>query len=355
VPKGKVPCVLLLGADALLGSARRSPFASFCLKCSMRPLTRSVSHRPGFTIVELVVVVGVVAVGLALALPGVQHAREEARLAKCKDNLKQLAVALHSYHDTHDRFPYSSSYSVTGSHQPGAGHTWNEFLFPYMGLSAVYLKIDFRAPNNTGSNAKLLEGLKLPWQCCPANEYSTKMRGKIGNAFFGLEFDSQGEFYAPCTGTQGGGGLTGYDCQALGLKAGSYCYTEGSEWDSPAPAANPGMFGGRNSFSATLKDVTDGAASTFMLGERRAELLGHSGAFSVNFPGAPTVMKLNSKLLNQADVADWGHNWGFSSQHDGGAHFLMVDGKVRFINDAIDYEIYCRFSDKADGHKVKDF
>jgi prepilin-type processing-associated H-X9-DG protein len=115
------------------------------------------------------------------------------------------------------------------------------------------------------------------------------------------------------------------------------------------------MFGGRNSFSATLKDVSDGTASTLMLGERRAELLGYSGAFSVNFPGAPTVMKLNSKLLNPNDGGDYGHNWGFSSQHDGGGHFLFVDGNVRFINDAIDYETYCRLSDKADGNKIKDF
>jgi len=312
-------------------------------------------RETGFTIVELLVVIAIVAIVLALALPALQRTREAARGDQCQANLKQLGVALLSYHDTHDRFPYSSSYSVSAQHVPGKGHTWNEFLFPYLGQSAVYLQLDFRSPNNEGANARLLAGLKLPWQCCPANEFSTKMRGKDGNPFYGWEVDTQGEFYAPCTGTQGGAGLAGYDCQALGLGPGSYCYTMRSEWESPAPAANPGMFGGRNSFSCTRNDVTDGAGSTFLLGERRAELLGHSGAFSVNFPGAPTVMKLNSKLLNLGDVADWGHNWGFSSRHDGGANFLFVDGKVRFVNDAINYETYCRLSDKADGNKISDF
>jgi prepilin-type processing-associated H-X9-DG protein len=143
---------------------------------------------------------------------------------------------------------------------------------------------------------------------------------------------------------------------ALGLGIDSYCCTKGSNWDVPAPAANPGMFGGRNPFSAAFKDATDGTSSTFLVGERRAELLfWGGGAFSPSFPGAPTMMKLNSKLLNPNDVQDYGHNWGFSSRHEGGGNFLFVDGKVRFINDTIDYETYCRLSDKADGNKIKDF
>jgi prepilin-type N-terminal cleavage/methylation domain-containing protein/prepilin-type processing-associated H-X9-DG protein len=315
----------------------------------------SMRRRTGFTIVELLVVTAIVAILLALALPALQQAREAARGDQCQANLKQLGVALLSYHDTHDRFPYSSSYSVLGQNNPGAGHTWNEFLFPYMGLSSIYLKLDFNSANNTGSNVKILENLKLPWQCCPSNEYSTKMRGKIGNPFYGWEVDTQGEFYAPCAGTQAGEDSLGADCIALGLAAGSYCCTSGSNWDIPSLRANPGVFGGRNSYTASVKDVTDGVASTFLLGERRAEILGYSGAFSVNFPGAPTGTKLNSKMLNLNDVADWRHNWGFSSVHDGGANFLFVDGKVRFLNDAINYETYCRLSDKADGNKVSDF
>jgi prepilin-type processing-associated H-X9-DG protein/prepilin-type N-terminal cleavage/methylation domain-containing protein len=322
----------------------------------MRTRTRSVARPTGFTIVELVVVVGIVAVGLALALPGVHHARESARLAKCKDNLKRLGMALHSYHETHDRFPFSGSYSITGKHLPGVGHTWNEFLFPYMGLSDVYLKLDFRVPNQDGPNAKLLELRKLPWQCCPSNEYSEKMQDLAGNPFDPWKVGTQGQFYALCTGTQMGDGGTGWDCQALGLGPGSFCCTQGSDWDSPAPAANPGMFGGRNPFSAALRDVADGTSVTFLLRERRAELLfWGGGAFSPSFPGAPTIMKLNSKLINPADARDFRHNWGFSSRHEGGAHFLFVDGHVRFINEAIDYETYCRLSDKADGNKIMDY
>ena len=159
----------------------------------------------------------------------------------------------------------------------------------------------------------------------------------------------------PCTGTQIGDGTIGSDCTNLRLGLNSYCSTEESDWDSAAPAANPGMFGGRNAYSSTLKDATDGASSTFLLGERRAELLEYGGAFSLNFQGAPTTAKLNSKVINPEDPGDFGNNWGFSSKHEGGAHFLLADGKVQFISDAIDYKIYCHLGDKADGNNVGDF
>jgi prepilin-type N-terminal cleavage/methylation domain-containing protein/prepilin-type processing-associated H-X9-DG protein len=332
----------------------------------MRDFDRSCFRRCGFTVIEMLVVVAIIAIALALALPAIQRAREDARRSRCQNNLKQLALALHSYHETHDLFPYASTCSAAGKAIPGVGHNWNEFILPYMDMSSVYLKLDFRVPNTDEPNAGLLVNLKLAWQSCPSNEYADKMQTVTGENFRPYKGETQGQFkgktqgqyYALCTGTQMGDGNTGWDCHALGLKPGSYCCTANSDWDSAAPAANPGMFGGRNPYSSTLKDAKDGTSTTFLLGERRAELLQYCGAFNVNFPGAPALMKLNSKRLNLDPVNgtdDYDHNWGFSSVHEGGASFAMVDGSVRFVNDAIDYETYCRLSDKADGHKVGDF
>src|ERR1044071_8062339 len=101
----------------------------------MRRIPAFTSRRSGFTIVELTVIAGIVGISLALALPALQRAREADRLTRCKAILKQLGVALHSYHDTHDRFPYASTFSVTSSGQPGGGHTWIEFLLPHMDMS----------------------------------------------------------------------------------------------------------------------------------------------------------------------------------------------------------------------------
>ena len=232
----------------------------------MQPHSHPSTRRPGFTLIELMVIVAIVAIGLALLLPAVQSAREEARLVQCKDNLKRLGLALHSYHETHDRFPYSSTYS--GVAEPTPAHTWNEFLFPYMDMCGLYLEIDFRKANMDPINAKVFENLKLPWQSCPSNEWSDKMGAINGSTFDRWAVGTQGQFYAPCTGTQISESITAYECAELGLGPGSYCCTEDSHWDSADPARNPGMFGGRNVYSSTLKDATDGASSTFLLGER---------------------------------------------------------------------------------------
>src|SRR5262245_57381265 len=112
---------------------------------------RSFRHFPrrdcGFTTVELLVILAIAAISLALALPAIQAASEASRQEICQNNLKQLGVALQSYHETHDRFPYTTTCSTYGPTVPNSGHTWNEFLLPYMDMSAVYLKLDFNIPN----------------------------------------------------------------------------------------------------------------------------------------------------------------------------------------------------------------
>src|ERR1700710_2003609 len=95
----------------------------------------SISRRQiGFTLIELLVVIAIIAVLIALLLPAVQQAREAARRTQCKNNLKQISLALHNYHDTKRQFPFSAS----GFRTPfviGTRHTWNEFILPYIELS----------------------------------------------------------------------------------------------------------------------------------------------------------------------------------------------------------------------------
>ena len=124
---------------------------------------RCLVPRPAFTIVELLVVTAIVAISVASGLaraancPGVRSV-----WIQCKDNLKRLGLALQNYHDTHDRFPYSTTCSLYGPANPNAGHTWVEFMFPYMDMSLVYVKLDFNSPITDAANSKALENLKLP-------------------------------------------------------------------------------------------------------------------------------------------------------------------------------------------------
>src|SRR4051794_39159605 len=91
------------------------------------------SHRLGFTLIELLVVIAIIAVLIALLLPAVQQAREAARRTQCKNNLKQIGLALHNYHDSVGMFPYASTYPMNAPK-----HTWVELILPYIDSAPLY-------------------------------------------------------------------------------------------------------------------------------------------------------------------------------------------------------------------------
>ena len=89
--------------------------------------------RRGFTLIELLVVIAIIAILVALLLPAVQQAREAARRASCKNNLKQIGIALHNYHDVHRSFPF-------GGRSPtrNAGTSWRFGLLPFLEQNAIF-------------------------------------------------------------------------------------------------------------------------------------------------------------------------------------------------------------------------
>src|SRR5579864_397290 len=115
--------------------------------------------RRGFTLIELLVVIAIIAVLIALLLPAVQAAREAARRTQCRNNLKQMGLAAHNYHDVTKFFPpaYLLGYGphllatygsgpVTSCHCDLNQHMWGEFLLPYMEATTVYNRIDHNSP-----------------------------------------------------------------------------------------------------------------------------------------------------------------------------------------------------------------
>lgn len=135
----------------------------------MLPPPRRTRHsaRFAFTLIELLVVIAIIAILIALLLPAVQQAREAARRTQCKNNLKQLGLALHNYHDTHRCFPPNGVGNVTNT------QTWSAqaFILPFLEGGALYNQIDFNVgyghPNNTG--AFHVSSTRIPVLLCPSD------------------------------------------------------------------------------------------------------------------------------------------------------------------------------------------
>jgi len=136
--------------------------------------------RRAFTLIELLVVIAIIAVLIALLLPAVQQAREAARRAQCKNNLKQLGIALHNYHDVHSVFPPYVTYDQ-GKDCPGGpdgwtntgGYSWRVMLLPFIDQAAAFNQIDFvnhhaqgtcpGSPNSWGKiNNTIISGFICP-------------------------------------------------------------------------------------------------------------------------------------------------------------------------------------------------
>ena len=299
--------------------------------------------RPGFTLIELLVVIAIIAVLIALLLPAVQQAREAARRSQCKNNLKQLGLALHNYHDTHNVFPYAQTPCCSG------GHTWTEFVLPFMDNGPMYNQINFSLDiingTSTTGNRSLIDTMRFGFLACPSNPYSDKLQTKLNENFWLVDFPTQGLGYVPSAGSILPDSRTP-DCPA-GL---TYCISEAAiTWDSPhTKGGGPGVFN-RGPTNTRMRDLIDGVSNVFMLGERRAEECRFGGAFNANFSIAYIGQKPNSPTRS-TDTFDWPRNCGYASHHVGGLHMLMGDGSTQFVSTNIDFRLWSLLGDKADGN-----
>jgi prepilin-type N-terminal cleavage/methylation domain-containing protein len=335
--------------------------------------------RNGFTLIELLVVIAIIAVLIALLLPAVQQAREAARRTQCKNNVKQLGLALHNYHDTVSRFPYSSIGCPPLTASNFAGHTWNEFVLPYIDQAPLYNQINFNnhitdSVSGNPTNLSLINNKHFGFQSCPSNPYSGGVTAAGGagwdNGCSGPDtagnpcngYTASPMCYVPSAGGSRSSPWLGVspDCTA---GAGTYCDMPNSSMQATDPSQVSGMFS-NGIVSLGIRDMIDGASNTILLGERRGELSVWGGMFSVNVHVLVTNMKINSPNMNTTGASpgtnptgldQYKVSMGASSYHTGGAHFLMGDGAVRFISNNIDFATYNYLGNRADGNVVGDF
>jgi prepilin-type N-terminal cleavage/methylation domain-containing protein len=322
--------------------------------------------RGGFTLVELLVVIAIIGLLVALLLPAVQAAREAARRMQCSNNLRQLGLALHMYHDTHKKFPYASNFAdsiaqcgdFTAVGLPH--HSGNVALLPYVEQGPLFEKLSINESIDGGpSNRNALRGLFLPAFTCPSNALKRTGRRADGANFNGFDGPVQEGMYRFCGGSMNNTMVNTRDCTKA---ANSFCLNAdggvNGGWTCvhTNPLAVRAIFA-RGVTATELRNVTDGTSNTIMMGETKPHYSEFGALWTWNVPTSLFSLKLNSAFLKTAErnrTVSWLDAQGHASYHPGGAQFVMADASVRFLSDAIDYPTYCLYGDRADGQPISE-
>lgn len=316
------------------------------------------ARRSGFTLIELLVVIAIIAILVAILLPAVQQAREAARRTSCRNNLKQIGLALHNYHSTHEMLPYSASADgaiLTGSASPTAttGYVLNHrgwlFVLPYMEQTALYEQFTPSVPTSShiraGGTAPLASSIAEIETSGNAAVVSTRIDGFIcpsdsGDVFYRGNDDSYGIYPGAAT-DEYFGAKTSYDFSVL-----RYSSTA-DVWRSTASSTRR-MFGPYS--NSRFRDVVDGLSNTVAVTETTLDIKDgvtsmwgytHWVGGGVDFAASRGINSwvccgwrtpANADLKAGSNGA-WGHP---GSSHAGGTHALLGDGAVKFISEAID-------------------
>ncbi|RLS41723.1 MAG: DUF1559 domain-containing protein [Planctomycetota bacterium] len=317
------------------------------------------TRKSGFTLIELLVVIAIIAVLIALLLPAVQQAREAARRSQCKNNLKQLGLALHNYHDTYNKFPsgfVSMAWpSTTSATTELSCWSWGAMILPYIDQAPMYNLVQ---PGTISLAANLAAG------GAQATALTTPLPGFMCPSDTGPNLNDFNASYAVTAAEQSAAGFGTYDRRAtsdgtnrIAIAKSNYVGVADSG-DSGTPAWNPATYGPPlGLFSANsgngIRNMTDGTSNTLIVGERAFKFegltagAGNALGFGMTSTGAYAGLYARSALaiygipywgINQSVNNEEHQTRGFSSTHVGGTHFVMGDGAVRFISDNIDHK-----------------
>jgi len=312
------------------------------------------TNRTGFTLIELLVVIAIIGILVALLLPAVQQAREAARRSQCKNNLKQLAVALHNYEDVHTTFPpglitvnptatvvicslgtgFGASDSWTEA-QTGAGvhgTSWLLQTLPYIDSNTIYSDWNFEL---SPSGNRAVGERDIPIFYCPSRRNSAQSEARMFQ-----DWERGGNDYGGCLGACNGF----HDC-------GTHEFWRVATGNRPE-APCKGIF--RVNSATRLHEITDGTSNTILIGELdRLDI--STGNFSQDgwaIGGSPTIFSTCSNRCR-------GPNSDFfeepASEHTGGVHVGLADGAVRFIADPIDIRTFAALGSMQNDEVLGDF
>ena len=305
--------------------------------------------RRGFTLIELLVVIAIIAILIALLLPAVQQAREAARRSTCQNNLKQLGIAFHNYHETHNILPpgliRQRPAGATAAADTDGHWGWGAFILPNLDQGPLYSRLNVgntlltTAAGTPASLQAMRERLNV--YRCPSD---------TGDTLNELRPIPDG------TATQN-------------LARSNYVAANDTVTFEDNPTTMTGCF----SFNSgvRIEDILDGSSNTILVGERSSEVNGNV-TNAANVYGCRNETEASGTLGLSAvhGTADFkmnvtdstGRHRGFSSPHEGGVHFLFGDGTVHFLSENISHNtddpVNSTFEfliDKDDGNPIGEF
>ena len=327
----------------------------------------------GFTLIELLVVIAIIGILVALLLPAVQHAREAARRAQCKNNLKQLGLALHSYHDTHGLFPpsaittirYSGSCCVDYGAPNISGLT---LLLPYLEQTALYSQYNFNGlPVQPGSGGQTCYGrltndavddVDIPIFLCPSDPNTF-----VQNTGWGmkLEDDCGGTNYIFCAGTgtawsfvrDNGLGIFSPDLRGIFLANGNKGFRSVIDGSSNTLAMGEVLW--VDHANNLPFNNGRGGKPAWAVGIGTQMSFSTTGGINADWPcrGPTTTTVVNSGSTGLPCGS--ARPAALQSMHAGGVLVLMADGQVRFLSENVSQTTLDLLAQRADGEVLGEF
>lgn len=307
------------------------------------------SRQRGFTLIELLVVIAIIGALVALLLPAVQAAREAARRSQCVNNIKQIALAMHNYHDTNGCFPFALI-------QANDKYSCFTGVLPYLEQAPLFAayntNVGPRKPENTTTSSTTVQTYICPSMTLPYAKPDIANADYLAPTSYAT---SNGNAYADLYSRRHIYG------EPKGVIIGASTTNSGDTASPLTTVACPPI---------NVSAITDGSSNTVFIGEqdyalkndffsstspKAGQFRGGQGVWAHGYPRGlnfSTWGKLNNHMITSDNTSEDSGIYSFRSQHSGGVNFAFSDGSIRFVKDSVSKPIYRSLSTRAGGEVI---